>query len=325
MPTSKTILWAIDPFETGPRAASAALQEFARWAACQEMAIVPTYIASLTAAERVRGKSVPLEELERAINEVVEELGVSGARPARVLVEETATRAGAVEQLLRAADEERAQGIALCSHGRAGIGRFVLGSFAETLLRDSRLPIYFLARKPDSLPAQPVDSCTVLFATDFSSTSRAAFRRLLADTRLSTDRLILFHALGFPMRYAGGEMVFVPENYFEEEERSAHERGAEWVAEAHARGIAAELTISAEGTDILIGDAILRAARENEAALVVMAASSSFLDRALFGSVAYEVFRASTCSALIYGPRALISDQELAAAESLARATALRA
>ena len=311
MPKTKTILWAIDPWAAGPKAAPAAISEFFRWASRQDMNVLPVYVAQLTAAERVRGEEPPLDELEGALNRIVENLGMREVRPARVVVDESSSRAGSLRELLRVAEEEEAKGIALCSQGRRGFERLMLGSFAEDLVRSSPVPIYFLAKRPAPLAPDSSNSGTVLFATDFSPDSRSAFGRFIAECCTSADRVVLFHALGFPVRYLGGEMVMVPDNYFAEDETFSIACGAEWIEEAAGVGIRAELKLAQDGSDLFTGESVLRASRETGAALVVIATSGGLMDHAFFGSVAYEVFRASTCSALVYGPRALAGEQPI--------------
>jgi nucleotide-binding universal stress UspA family protein len=48
---------------------------------------------------------------------------------------------------LETASELRAEVIAVATHGRSNLGRFVLGSVAEQVIQSSRLPV--LVRRPD--------------------------------------------------------------------------------------------------------------------------------------------------------------------------------
>ncbi|MCI0342503.1 MAG: universal stress protein [Planctomycetales bacterium] len=89
-----------------------------------------------------------------------EEGAVAGLEAARAALEAAGVRArtrletGApAERILAAAEEERADLIAMTTHGRSGIGRWVYGSVAEKVLRHGRRPL-LLVRPPDLKPAR---------------------------------------------------------------------------------------------------------------------------------------------------------------------------
>jgi nucleotide-binding universal stress UspA family protein len=47
-------------------------------------------------------------------------------------------------EIVRCAEEEEADAIAMCTHGRTGIARMIQGSVAGTVLRSTRLPVVLL-------------------------------------------------------------------------------------------------------------------------------------------------------------------------------------
>lgn len=53
----------------------------------------------------------------------------------------------AAEQVLKYADEQKAGLIVLTSHGRTGIGRFLLGSVAENIARHANCPVMIVGRE----------------------------------------------------------------------------------------------------------------------------------------------------------------------------------
>ena len=68
---------------------------------------------------------------------------------------EEATREGPVaEAIIRAADEERIDVIAMATHGRSGLQRVVYGSVAEQVLRSSAKPV-LLVRVAGETAEQP--------------------------------------------------------------------------------------------------------------------------------------------------------------------------
>ena len=57
----------------------------------------------------------------------------------------TEVRRGEVaEEILKAARESKADVIAMTTHGRTGLGRLLFGSVAETVLRESELPVLLM-------------------------------------------------------------------------------------------------------------------------------------------------------------------------------------
>ncbi len=53
-------------------------------------------------------------------------------------------RGDAAEEILKAARETNADVIAMTTHGRSGLGRLLFGSVAETVLRESQIPVLLL-------------------------------------------------------------------------------------------------------------------------------------------------------------------------------------
>ena len=53
-------------------------------------------------------------------------------------------RGEAAEEILKAAREAKADVIAMTTHGRTGLGRLLFGSVAETVLRESELPVLLM-------------------------------------------------------------------------------------------------------------------------------------------------------------------------------------
>ncbi len=61
-----------------------------------------------------------------------------------VRVKTEVRRGEAAEEILKAAREWKADVIAMTTHGRTGLGRLLFGSVAETVLRESELPVLLI-------------------------------------------------------------------------------------------------------------------------------------------------------------------------------------
>jgi nucleotide-binding universal stress UspA family protein len=60
----------------------------------------------------------------------------------------------AADEILAAANENRADLIAMATHGRTGLGRLLFGSVAEAVLRRAPVPV-FMIRQPHTIETAP--------------------------------------------------------------------------------------------------------------------------------------------------------------------------
>jgi nucleotide-binding universal stress UspA family protein len=92
---------------------------------------------------------IAAEDFEESLNERLREL-----RPEdpTIAVEYRLREGDTIEEILHEADESSCDLIALGTHGRTGLGRLLLGSVAEAVLRRAGCPV-LVARKPEEEPA----------------------------------------------------------------------------------------------------------------------------------------------------------------------------
>jgi nucleotide-binding universal stress UspA family protein len=90
------------------------------------------------------------------------------------------------EVILRTARENKATMIAMATHGRSGVARWILGSTAEKVLRGAELPVLLLRSfKPDgagwsAVPAEELPIRKILVPVDGSDASEAVLPRVKA-------------------------------------------------------------------------------------------------------------------------------------------------
>ena len=87
-------------------------------------------------------------EAERYVRRITFQL-IQEGRPARSLVRE----GGGASAILDAARDEKADLLALSTHGRSGLSRLMLGSTAESVLRGSPAPVFLVRAFPPALGA----------------------------------------------------------------------------------------------------------------------------------------------------------------------------
>jgi nucleotide-binding universal stress UspA family protein len=101
----------------------------------------------------------------------------------------------AATTVLDTAKEENASLIAMTTHGRAGLHRWIFGSVAEKVLRASRVPVHLVRSFRTaciSLPEGPPFR-NILLPVDGSALSRAAVPSLAAFARRFGSQIVVLH------------------------------------------------------------------------------------------------------------------------------------
>lgn len=299
---NKTLVWAVDPFDAETKPTVAAVKSLAQWAKGASLQIQPVFILPLPLAQLERGSIAAVDEAQATLDRFVGEYGLSNVGAPALILDDTNTRQGATKELLTFAKKENAAAIALSSHGRAGLKRFVLGSFAEEVLKEAPVPVVFLSRQT---PAGK----SAFFPTDFSAPSRKAFKKFLAFAAPLKMEVVLFHSVSLPMpvasTMAGAPSLYIPEDYFPREEARARKESNSWISEAKAAGVKARLHLTDAGIGLVTGEVILQAAENTKASFIAMAAQGGPIEHLMFGSAALEVFRSSRFPVWIFGPKTM--------------------
>lgn len=285
----KRIIWAIDPLDKTTVFDRDTLLELDWIAKQQRIAIEPVYV--FTPIGEV--EELAAETLAAKILKKVGDLGVS-TRPPKIIIRQIKDPKSSVQHLLDYAYKVSANLIIVSPHGRSGINR-LLGSFAESLLNTSPIPLLFLNRKPRPANATFSD---VLFATDLSERCRDTFEAFLITASTMCTTVFLYHhvylskwELGIP---ASDED---PDRAITEAERKC--RG--WLLSAEGRGWSAEGLV--EDGDAKTSARVLDAACENGAGLIVMAKQTGPVGALLLGSTTKQIFLSGELPVWVYGPK----------------------
>jgi nucleotide-binding universal stress UspA family protein len=201
---------------------------------------------------------------------------------------ELVLRSGNIQQEIAAAIREcHADIVILGTHGRGFLGRLILGSTTEGLLRRLHVPVMTVCHT-----TSPKAFKRILFATDLSESSRAAFAFALDVAGVLQTEILAIHAMGGPV--LSGELgtpVQVEKLAVEE----VRQRLQLLVTEGSLRGITVQ-TLIADGS---AAEQILRAAHENDADMILLAIESKgLIERALLGTTAEQVVREATVPVL---------------------------
>jgi nucleotide-binding universal stress UspA family protein len=232
---------------------------------------------------------------ERFLKKIVRRVRFPGLMPPRVLVVYGNSTRESVDALIRHAQSEGSDLIVVGTHARKGVPRLFLGSFAETLILRSPLPV--LVVNPRVKVRERVQ--TLLFPTDFSPGSHQVFPRVVDLARQTGARILLFHRLDIPL-----SPIEYPFAWSEELTRDLAKKRAEqsepWLAEARAAGVHAQFQLSRAMTPV--AQAIRAAASHLPSPWIAMASRSGPFESLLAGSVTRQLARTADCPLWILHP-----------------------
>ena len=103
-----------------------------------------------------------------------------------------------------AAEQKKADLIVVGTNGRRGIGKFILGSTAEEILRQAKCPVLTVGPHSPSEPPREARFKKIVYATDFGDASSAAAAHAVALAQEHQAHLILMHVIEYPK---AGELV----------------------------------------------------------------------------------------------------------------------
>jgi nucleotide-binding universal stress UspA family protein len=148
MPSLNTILCAVDFSETSPQVAEYA----AALARATKGTILCLYVAP-SLAEYV-GFSVPQASLDSFVDDVVSSAEQTMAEFTAAQFKDLTVRGMVLagypaEEILRAADQHKADLIVMGTHGRTGIDRIIFGSVAEKVVTAANCPVLTVKPRPE--------------------------------------------------------------------------------------------------------------------------------------------------------------------------------
>lgn len=200
--------------------------------------------------------------------------------------------------------------VVMGTHGRGGLGRLVLGSVANTLIRRSTCPVLTVREREEADASSGVDYHDVLAPIDFSDHSRTALRisKTVADRYDATQHLLFvaekrvlptFSDTGIP----GVGVVEMDPEIVANAETALEELNAE------VGGPEVESAYHVKEGDV--AQDIVDFAEAHDTDLIVMATRGlTGIDRFVLGSNTERVVRAAPCPVLTVPVRATENAEE---------------
>ena len=139
----------------------------------------------------------------------------------------------------------------------------------------------------------------ILHPTDFSSASRPAFARAVAEARQTRGALVLIHVLAPVIPIGAGGEGYISPSVYDQMEKSARA----WAGKQMDRLLAKARTARVRARGILVGgvahEQIVRAAKRQKAGVIIMGTHGrTGVARFFLGSVAARVAATASCPVL---------------------------
>jgi nucleotide-binding universal stress UspA family protein len=244
-------------------------------------------------------------------------LKIAESMPSDLNVSSFVLRGSAVDTLIGLTEDEPESMFVMSTHGRSGLGRLMLGSVADKVLRDSLVPVALV--RGAGAPSRRLHS--LLVPLDGSSSSEAALTVAVDLAQRTGATLALVTVCEpfwiSPYAAAAPEMASLNDERVSEIEREALNDARAYLdreaSEIRSQGIRVVWEVRFGKP----ADEILRASRTTEADLVVMATHDRRgIRRLSLGGVTNEVLHRGTTPILTIPPR-LVEHQQVEVANML--------
>lgn len=255
--------------------------------------ILPTYEVPAWVSDHSR-------TAESLFKEMLADYNLPFLKEPKVIPHSAPSHAGAAEALSDYAAYSRTDLIVVGSHGRQGFQRFLLGSFAESLLLQSEIPVCVVGyhTKKTGAPKK------IVYPTEFGEHSKENFRHVLKLAKNLKAEVLLLHALTRPLEglfdidtrprvYTYQGQMLTLDQVIEHQIEHQSMKAQLWLEWAKREGINAHYFIDSSFRPI--DDLIIDAVTTHEADLIVMEAQSGPLSAAILGSYTRNVVRKATC------------------------------
>ncbi len=297
---SLRILWPIDPFETESETRAHVVEALKKISKGRSVSIEPVYVLSPNEFDLNLTFTSPWsneykETSQKILFNYLSSVNLPGLLPPKILIERQPSLGRSVRTLLNYAKKSGSQWITVGTHARKGLFRVFLGSFAETLILHSKIPLLIVGPHSNQ---NKID--TILFATDLSKKTDTLFSKVLELASQLGSKITVFHAMTHPVQpivqsgvyLLGGGWIQWPE-FISTEEEKKRKLADRYIQLGKKKGVQVKVLIDSGPTST--SSLILKNAKKEGVSLIAMAAESGPLSAALIGSTTRQVVRESEC------------------------------
>ena len=227
--------------------------------------------------EALRNSTEYLETLARTFSSGMVRCRVEQGRPEDAIINAAATPKDTL--------------IAMATHGRSGVSRWLVGSVTEKVLRGTVNPLLVVHARQNLKTEALASLSSVIVPLDGSEMAESVLSPVADLAMVLSLQVILLQAYDLPAATYGGDDYYVP-NYIELKDRIKNETEnylssiATWL---RAQGVANVSTVAIDGS---AADAIISLSHDTPDNLVALSSHSrSGLQRWVLGSVTEKVVR----------------------------------
>ncbi len=236
-------------------------------------------------------------ELMSRIQKLIRASGLKTVKRPIILKEKSKFQRAVVKRLLDYCEEKEVSMIAVATHARKGLPRWMLGSFAETLLLLSPISLMFVNPRQPS----PQTIRKIFFPTDLGTDSRKA---LVWTMDLAEEFKASLHIHSVLQVFQRGVLlsqdvggipfpIWITTN-------EAKEKGKVFLNTVRSAGIEGDFTYENSAGSVV--DLLLKKASQVRADLVSMAAEPRPRLPLMVGSMTRQIVRRARCPVYIYRP-----------------------
>ena len=205
----------------------------------------------------------------------------------------------AADAIIEHGGSDAAMLIAMATHGRSGLDRYLLGSVAEKVLRGSDNPL-LLVRAGVEIPADGLGFTTIVVPLDGSELAESILPMVAGVAKKLDSEVMLFRAYHIPTAIYQGDAVMSGEAYTDML-NALREEAAGYLdskaAELRKLGVNRVSSLAQEG---FAADEIIDLGKKKPAALIAMGSHGrSGVKRWLLGSVTETVVRHTPGAVLV--------------------------
>ncbi|MFM8270100.1 MAG: universal stress protein [Pseudomonadota bacterium] len=293
------ILWAIDLLATEKKVRSSAEAMLKALLKKSSLKINPAYIVRFSEQaqplSRGEDKKAVIENVQGAMKRWLPKTRLPMEEPKAILQSGVYLRSD-VDALLSEAKRIKADMILVNTHARKGFSRFWMGSFAETLMHHSPLPVLFL--NPSLKPVTQVK--TILFPTNLSPDSQKALRTVGQMAVDLKAEVVLYNSVEYFVANPGlgltESMVFTQNIERDVKLRKKTLEG--WAAHLKKEHGLKVKTIVDEA-NVRVSDGILKLSRKLPSCMIAMASQTGPVLSVLVGSTTRRVVREAPVPVLV--------------------------
>lgn len=296
------IIWAVDPTENIKESENL-IKELRIWAESLDCAVLPVSIISKPNTLMPTDVELPLKEkletvIQKTITAFLKKLHIKNSLPTKIIMTDTDSTREMALTLARFAEKNGAILMIANTRSKKSWDPFRIGSFTETLVTTSRVPILLI--NPKTKLTKKISS--VLFPTDFSKDSKNALLKLSPWISTLKSKLILYNQIETPAMYSTDfEGVIISEKPSMDIKELSHLRqvkASQWTNTLNKSNIKNSILI--EPQKKYLATEILNTAKKNNVSLIAMAKESGRISQMLLGSVAKDVIIKAHCPVLLF-------------------------